>query len=108
VRRLLTLAFILKGQSRTEAAKQSEMERQTLRDWVHRYNLNGIDDLTSGHCPRQPPAVTAAQMGELKALVMTGSAKARITFSRVSAVRAYPAVPATPCATRTACRISCI
>jgi transposase len=72
VRRLLALAFILEGQSRTEAAKRSGMERQTLRDWVHRYNLNGIDDLTSGHGPGQPPALTAAQMAELKALVMKG------------------------------------
>jgi DNA-binding NtrC family response regulator len=37
VRRLLALALILEGGSRTEAAQMTGMERQTLRDWVHRY-----------------------------------------------------------------------
>lgn len=72
VRRLLALALILEGHTRTEAARQSGMERQTLRDWVHRYNLEGVDGLTSGHGPGHPPALTAEQMAELKALVLKG------------------------------------
>ena len=35
-RRLLAIASILEGASRTDAAKSFGMERQTLRDWVHR------------------------------------------------------------------------
>jgi transposase len=38
VRRLLALAPILEGWSRTEAAQRGGMERQTLRDWVHGEN----------------------------------------------------------------------
>jgi hypothetical protein len=38
VRRLLALALILDGYSRTEAAALGGMDRQTLCDWVHRYN----------------------------------------------------------------------
>jgi transposase len=72
VRRLLALALILEGHSRTEAAKRSGMDRQTLRDWVHRYNLAGVDGLTSGHGPGQPPSLTAEQMAELKDLVIKG------------------------------------
>lgn len=72
VRRLLALALILEGHTRTEAAKRSSMERQTLRDWVHRYNLEGVGGLTSGHGPGQPAALTAEQMAELKALVIKG------------------------------------
>ena len=34
--RRLALALVLEGRSRTEAAEQSGMQRQTLRDWVHR------------------------------------------------------------------------
>jgi hypothetical protein len=45
VRRLMALALILEGKSRTEAAQQSGMERQTLRDWVHRYNGEGLAGL---------------------------------------------------------------
>jgi transposase len=47
VRRLIALALILEGKSRTEAAQQSGMERQTLRDWVHRYNTAGVAEHSS-------------------------------------------------------------
>jgi transposase len=72
VRRLLALALVLEGHSRTEASERSGMDRQTLRDWVHRYNAEGIEGLKSSHGPGQPPALTAAQMTELKALVLKG------------------------------------
>ena len=42
VRRMLAIALLLEGGSRELAARQSGMERQTLRDWVHRYNAEGI------------------------------------------------------------------
>ena len=35
------------GASRLDAARQADMDRQTLRDWVHRYNQAGIDGLVS-------------------------------------------------------------
>jgi hypothetical protein len=38
VRRILAIAMVLEGRSRTEAAELNGMDRQTLRDWVHRYN----------------------------------------------------------------------
>ena len=37
-RRALALALVLEGKSRLEAARRAGMDRQTLRDWVHRYN----------------------------------------------------------------------
>ena len=36
-RRMLALALVLEGRSRMEAARTCGMDRQTLRDWVHRY-----------------------------------------------------------------------
>jgi transposase len=72
VRRLLALAFILEGASRTEAAERSGMDRQTLRDWVHRYNAAGIAGLISSHGPGKPPSLSGAQMAELKATVLKG------------------------------------
>jgi transposase len=44
-RRMLTLALVLEGVTRTEAAQAAGMERQTLRDWVHRYNEDGLAGL---------------------------------------------------------------
>jgi transposase len=37
-RRLLSLAAVLDGMSRADAARIGGMDRQTLRDWVHRFN----------------------------------------------------------------------
>ena len=72
VRRLLALALILEGRSRTEAAEQSGMDRQTLRDWVHHYNDEGVEGLKSRGGPGQPPALNPEQMAELEALVVKG------------------------------------
>jgi hypothetical protein len=44
-RRLLALAAVLDGASRAEAAKIGGMDRQTLRDWVIRFNEQGPDGL---------------------------------------------------------------
>ena len=72
VRRLLALALILDGYSRTEAAALGGMDRQTLRDWVHRYNDFGVDGLKSRPSSGRPPALTQAQMAELRELVIKG------------------------------------
>ena len=44
-RRLLALALLLEGASRYEAARMTGMDRQTLRDWVYRYNAEGVAGL---------------------------------------------------------------
>ena len=44
-RRMLALALVLEGSSRAEAARHAGMDRQTLRDWVHRYNAEGLPGL---------------------------------------------------------------
>ena len=72
VRRLLAIALVLGGDARTEAARRGGMERQTLRDWVHRYNDEGIEGLKSRRSPGRAPLLTAAQKAELKALVIAG------------------------------------
>jgi transposase len=72
VRRLLALALVLEGRSRIEAAKQNGMDRQTLSDWVHRYNATGVDGLKSCHPPGAAPLLNEAQKAELKALVVKG------------------------------------
>jgi transposase len=72
VRRLLALASILEERCRGEAAAHSGMDRQTLCDWVHRYNAAGIDGLKSRRSPGRTLALSAAQMAELRALVVAG------------------------------------
>ena len=72
VRRLLALALVLDGHSRTEAAALSGMDRQTLRDWVHRYNDFGLEGLRSRSSPGRAPALSEEQMAELRELVING------------------------------------
>lgn len=72
VRRLLALAMVVEGRCRGEAAAQSGMDRQTLRDWIHRYNAAGIEGLKSRRSPGRAPALNAAQKAELRALVVAG------------------------------------
>ena len=41
-RRMLAIALVLEGVDRKTAAETCGMDRQTLRDWVHRYNAEGL------------------------------------------------------------------
>lgn len=72
VRRLLALALVLDGHSRSEAAGLSGMDRQTLRDWVHRYNAEGVAGLKSRLSPGRAPALSEQQIAELRELVIQG------------------------------------
>ena len=47
-RQLLSPAAVMAGMNRTEAARIGGMDRQTLRDWVHRFNAHGPDGLLDG------------------------------------------------------------
>lgn len=71
-RRLLALAMVLDGTTRAEAARVAGMDRQTLRDWVHRYNEAGVHGLVSRVPPGAAAKLTSAQMDELRALVLAG------------------------------------
>lgn len=71
-RRLRAVAAILAGRSRSEAAKIGGMERQTLRDWVHRFNTEGPDGLKSHRSPGRPPKLHPSQRDELAALIAAG------------------------------------
>lgn len=72
-RRMLALALVLDGHSRTEAAKACGMDRQTLRDWVHRYNLEGLAGLSDRPGERGPkPRLSPEQTAEVAALVRQG------------------------------------
>ena len=71
-RRMLALALVLDGRSRTEAAQSCGMDRQTLRDWVHRYNVEGLAGLADRPLPGRTPLLEAEQMNELAAIVEAG------------------------------------
>ena len=72
VRRVLAIALLLEGQSRDAAAVANGMTRQTLRDWVHRYNVEGVAGLRSRTSPGRPATLSDEQIAELKTIVVTG------------------------------------
>ena len=71
-RRLLALAAVYEGMSREAAAAVGGMDRQTLRDWVHRFNTEGPDGLTDRPRSGMPRRLSEAQMRELAGIVETG------------------------------------
>ena len=72
-RRMLALALVLEGRNRTEAAESCGMDRQTLRDWVHRYNGQGLVGLADKQGLVGPkPRLSPAQDAELAELVRRG------------------------------------
>lgn len=72
-RRILAIANALDGMSREDAARSAGMDRQTLRDWVLRYNAHGLDGLCDRWGDGRPPRLTPDEQAELLAIVMTGS-----------------------------------
>jgi transposase len=69
---MLALALVLEGASREEAARAAGMDRQTLRDWVHRYNDEGLAGLHDRHRSGRKPRLTPEQEAELAAAVEQG------------------------------------
>src|SRR6059058_2297324 len=64
-RRMLALALVLEGSSREEAARHAGMDRRTLRDWVRRYNAEGLAGLRDRPRAGRRPRLTPEQEAEL-------------------------------------------
>ena len=71
-RRLLSLAAIYDGMSRADAARAGGMDRQTLRDWVHRFNEAGPEGLVDRWDNGSERRLSAEQLAELAGIVETG------------------------------------
>ena len=72
-RRMLAIALVLEGWSREAAAEGCAMDRQTLRDWVHRYNElgpDGLHDRPRRNGPR--PRLSMEQLAEIEEWVEQG------------------------------------
>jgi transposase len=89
-RRLLAIANALSGMSRKEAAEAAGMDRQTLRDWVIRYNAHGPDGLCDCWSDGRPPRLEAQEQAELMRIVLAGpdpEADGLSAFTREDLVR---------------------
>ena len=70
--RLLALANVLDGMSREDAAGRAGMDRQTLRDWVIRFNAEGIAGLRDRPRSGRPTWLDDGQLATLRALILRG------------------------------------
>ena len=71
-RRLLTLAAIYDGASRTAAARLGDVGLQIVRDWVVRFNAEGPAGLIDRKAPGREPSLTAEQKAALARVVEAG------------------------------------
>src|ERR1700728_558050 len=76
-RRLLSLAAVRDGMDRGPAARIGGMDRQTLRDWVHRFNAAGPDGLIDNWTEGPKPRLSAEQLGEVAQIVEAGADRQR-------------------------------
>ena len=71
-RRLLALAAIYDGGSRTEAARIGGVGVQTVRDWVLAFNAEGPPGLVNGKAPGNAPLLNDQQRQALHRIVESG------------------------------------
>jgi transposase len=71
-RRLLALAAIYDGSTRTQAAKIGGVTLQIVRDWVMKFNARGPSGLIAGKAPGQTPRLTAEHRAALARMVEDG------------------------------------
>ena len=71
-RRLLALAQIYDGGSRSEAARIGDVTLQIVRDWVIRFNTRGPDGLLEGKAPGKASILNDAQRRALVEAVERG------------------------------------
>lgn len=72
VRRVLALALILDGGSRSDAAKMAGVTLQIVRDWVLRFNAGGPEGLATRKAPGQASILNDAQRARLAEQVEVG------------------------------------
>jgi transposase-like protein len=64
--RLMALANALDGMRRAQAAHQAEVDRQTLRDWVIRFNAEGVERPARSAQERPPELARRQPAGDLQ------------------------------------------
>lgn len=71
-RRMLAIALVMEGVDRRSAAETCGMDRQTLRDRIHRYNEEGLDGLSNRRSTGRRSRLGAEQKAELARMVREG------------------------------------
>ena len=97
-RRLLSLAAVLSGMDRGGAAEIGGMDRQTLRDWIHRFNASGPEGLFDNWTEGPKPRLSEEHLAQFAKIVEAGPDREidgvvrwrRIDLKRVIGVDFHP------------------
>ena len=76
-RRLLSLAAVRDGMDRGSAAKIGGMDRQTLRDWVHRFNGSGLEGLVDNRTEGPKPRLSEEQRAQFAQIPVCADRRGR-------------------------------
>jgi transposase len=76
-RRLLALAAVYDGATRTAASKIGGVTLQIVRDWVVKFNAQGPDGLIDRKAPGQPPRLNDTHRAALAAMIESGPMPSR-------------------------------
>ena len=79
-RRLLTLAAIYEGASRSEAARIGGVTVQIVRDWVVKFNSRGSEGLIDRKAPGRPPRLNAEHRAALAGMIESGPMPAIVLY----------------------------
>src|SRR5262249_32680165 len=91
-RRLLALAAIYDGATRTEAAKIGGVGLQIIRDWVLRFNARGPNALVNGKSPGHPSKLNDLQRQAIAEMIERGPIPA-VVLANVTIITLPPKCP---------------
>jgi len=95
-RRLLSLAAVRDGMDRAAAAKIGGMDRQTLRDWVHRFNASGPEGLIDNRTEGPKPRLSEEQLAQFAKIVEAGPEREKdgvVRWRRANSDSIRPGIP---------------
>jgi transposase len=93
-RHILAIAMVVDGHSRPVAAQAGGTERQTLRDWVNRYNADGLTGLADRPRPGRQPRLAEAHRSEVAKWVEDGFDRRRMAWCAGAVPRQIRCSPA--------------
>jgi transposase len=95
-RRLLALAAVYDGATRTQAAEIGGVTLQIVRDWVVKFNAHGPDGLIDRKPPGQPSLLNDTHRGAIAAVIESGPIPAVHGVVRLDAINSQRKTPMRP------------
>ena len=87
VQRLMIILLSAQGHKVQEISREVDLHPINVRKWIHRYNRQGLDGLSSGKSPGRPPVFTKAQRQAIVQIASAEPASLNLPFNQWSLQR---------------------